>query len=396
MIELLAGSPRRLPPLALIALFVSLCLLAAWSADARAEATQPETVVEQALQASTVTPAVGQPVTFSIATNAGSGPINGNVTWTFDDGTSATTSSSGAVHSFNSPGLYNVTVTGTTATGQSVSATTTVRVVGSAPATSTTPSVAPGTSSPLSTGVVSPISVSLPQSNLPPSSVAIVSPPVNAAVDQPLTFTAASAVSSNSCGGIAGYLWDFGDTTREVLGQTVGHTYTAPGTYNVNLTVTDCSGATATASTQVHVTAAQPGVAVSFAAGWNLVAGAAGSALAGAVGSLYTLQAGDSTYETLSPTSALNAGEGYWAFFPGASSGSIPPGSTGAVSVPLAAGGYVMIGNSGTTPATVSGADAVLIYDPIGGYQPATVLEPGQGAWAFSASGGTATITPAP
>jgi len=44
---------------------------------------------------------------------------------------------------------------------------------------------------------------------------------------------------------------------------------------------------------------------------------------------------------------------------------------------------------------TVSGADFFYTYDPVNGYsQPLTTatLQPGQGAWAYSAAGGTVTI----
>ena len=41
----------------------------------------------------------------------------------------------------------------------------------------------------------------------------------------------------------------------------------------------------------------------------------------------------------------------------------------------------------------VSGADVVYVYDQVAGYAPTTVLQPGQGAWAYSAAGGTLTFT---
>ncbi len=386
---------RASRPLRLAGLALSICaglLLGSGAAVVTVAAAQPATGVDQVLEPSIQTPTVGQPVAFNIATNSSAGPITGTTTWSFDDGTTQTTAGGVAEHAFSSPGQYNVTVTGTTATGQTVSATTTVRVVGGAPASSVTSPAAVNSTSPTT---AAPIAVALPQTTFMPTSVSIVNPPATADVDQPLTFTAANAVSPNPCGIIAGYRWDFGDATPELSGQTVGHTYTAPGSYNVNLTVTDCSGSTATTSTQVRVAAAPPGVTVSFAGGWNLVAGTAGAPLIGAANPLYTLQAGDSTYEAVSATTPLTAGEGYWAYFPVASTGTIPVGSAGPMTVPLAAGAYVMIGNSGSTPATVSGADSVLVYSQSSGYQPVTELQPGQGALAYSAAGGTATITPA-
>lgn len=60
---------------------------------------------------------------------------------------------------------------------------------------------------------------------------------------------------------------------------------------------------------------------------------------------------------------------------------------------PLPARQYVMVGDPGTTAATVLGAYSVVTFDPsANGYVPATTLAPGQGAWAISINGGTATV----
>ena len=48
------------------------------------------------------------------------------------------------------------------------------------------------------------------------------------------------------------------------------------------------------------------------------------------------------------------------------------------------AGQFVLIGNSGDTMATVSGADSVLVYNSsTGSYIESTQLAAGQGAWAL-------------
>ncbi|MGI8549970.1 MAG: hypothetical protein ACR2PL_04100, partial [Dehalococcoidia bacterium] len=58
-------------------------------------------------------------------------------------------------------------------------------------------------------------------------------------------------------------------------------------------------------------------------------------------------------------------------------------------------GRYVMIGNpSATQSARVTGATVVYTYDPINKYRETTTLQPYQGAWAFSSTGGTITVTP--
>ena len=49
--------------------------------------------------------------------------------------------------------------------------------------------------------------------------------------------------TSTDDGTIVSWDWDFGDTNTGT-GETVSHTYAAPGTYSVTLTVTDDQGAT--------------------------------------------------------------------------------------------------------------------------------------------------------
>jgi YVTN family beta-propeller protein len=62
-----------------------------------------------------------------------------------------------------------------------------------------------------------------------------------AVADSPTSFDATP--SSDSDGTVAGYTWDFGDGSPAVAGgATPTHTYAAPGTYTVRLTVTDNEG----------------------------------------------------------------------------------------------------------------------------------------------------------
>src|SRR3954468_3243935 len=74
--------------------------------------------------------------------------------------------------------------------------------------------------------------------------------------------TAFFTSTSTDDGSIASYAWNFGDTATGT-GPTPQHTYTAAGTYNVTLTVTDNLGATGTTTKQVTVT--QPTGPVDFA-----------------------------------------------------------------------------------------------------------------------------------
>jgi hypothetical protein len=127
---------------------------------------------------------------------------------------------------------------------------------------------------------------------------------------------------------------------------------------------------------------AQPAQAlVTYQPGWNLVGGPEGSYLSGAVGSLYTLQPGDTDYEVFLATSPLHAGWGYWAYFP--TGGSLTLGLGQATySVTPVPGQWLMVGNPGTSgPARILGADV----------QSVPVLQAGQGGFVLSA--GTVTIS---
>jgi hypothetical protein len=122
---------------------------------------------------------------------------------------------------------------------------------------------------------------------------------------------------------------------------------------------------------------------ISYPAGWNLVGGPGGSTLVGATGNLYTLQPGDSSYQTFPANTPLQACWGYWAFFP--NGGSLVPGvSQPGCEAGVVAGQRVMVGNASTGgSAPVDGADQVLTYTPAGGYQAATAIPVGAGAWVF-------------
>jgi PKD repeat protein len=63
------------------------------------------------------------------------------------------------------------------------------------------------------------------------------------------------SASSDPDGSISSYAWDFDDGTPGGTGVSPSHTYAAPGTYTVRLTVTDNRGATGTTTRNVTVTA---------------------------------------------------------------------------------------------------------------------------------------------
>jgi PKD repeat protein len=85
-------------------------------------------------------------------------------------------------------------------------------------------------------------------------------PPVARATAAPTTGSAPLAVafngstSSDPDGSIVGFAWTFGDGGT-AIGATPNHTYATPGSYTAQLTVTDNSDATGTATVPITVTA---------------------------------------------------------------------------------------------------------------------------------------------
>jgi PKD repeat protein len=88
----------------------------------------------------------------------------------------------------------------------------------------------------------------------PPTAVASSSSTVGTA---PFAVSFSSLGSTDPDGLITTYAWNFGDGGTG-SGQTISHTYTAPGTYTAKLTVTDNSGLTGTASLTIVVNGTQP------------------------------------------------------------------------------------------------------------------------------------------
>lgn len=145
---------------------------------------------------------------------------------------------------------------------------------------------------------------------------------------------------------------------------------------------------------------------VMYPAGWNLVGGPAGTRESDALGSLYAFGAGDTAYRPAPASSALEAGTGYWAYFPQPTTVTLGPAqSGGTMQLPLAAGQYTLVANPFPTPALLSTDKPTIVYDPRAGYSdapltpyypPRVMLKPGQGAWVYSAFNTSAPISPAP
>lgn len=284
-------------------------------------------------------------------------PNDAAYSWTFGDGGTAT--GPAASHSYTSSGTFNIALSVRSAgSGQSASDATTVNVAA---------------------GQQAKQSLNLS-----------ISGPSQGSTNATLNFGVDTSAGSSS--GL-NYSWNFGDGSVAAQGLQVQHAYTGTGTYTVTLTAsTGSGGPTTTQSMQVTIGASGPGV--NYPAGWNLVAGPAGTAFGQAYGALYTFQSGDSNYRTLAAGQGVDAGKGYWAYFSNPATVAFSGAGSSSASVAAPAGQWVMVGNpSATQSVGVSGADAVMAFDPATSiYSNITTLVPGQAAWAMSYQGGTITL----
>jgi hypothetical protein len=138
--------------------------------------------------------------------------------------------------------------------------------------------------------------------------------------------------------------------------------------------------------------ASTAGDAVTYHAGWNIAGAPEGTRYAGGSGPIYTLQPGDSGYETFAAGTPAVSGQGYWVYFGTARTVQLTEGVPFTSSV-LPPGQWVLVGNpSGTHTSPATGADALFTFDPGRGYRAAASLLPGQGAWAYSQNGGMLSI----
>ncbi|NNG35831.1 PKD domain-containing protein [Nakamurella aerolata] len=138
-----------------------------------------------------------------------------------------------------------------------------------------------------------------------------------------LTATFDGSASADPDGSIASYAWDFGDQSAAGSGATVSHSYAAAGTYQVKLTVTDNSGATASVTHAVTVAAAAGPIAAdnfgrTSASGWGnadtggawtISGGAPNASVSGNRGVLKPPAAGSTVAATLNSVSAKDIDE---------------------------------------------------------------------------------------
>jgi hypothetical protein len=174
------------------------------------------------------------------------------------------------------------------------------------------------------------------------------------------------------------------------------NTFTCPdGTVISSGQVCSANGATQFCNgTFVPSSFCPSGTTVSFSAGWNLVGGPTGTILTSASGPIYTLTPGASSYVTLPPGSPLQGGSGYWVYFPSPTTVTLATAGAISTTIQLPAGPFILIGNPSNSTVSVGGPGAVvLVYSPTSGtYTQTSQLNPGQGAWAASATGGQLSI----
>jgi PKD repeat protein len=177
--------------------------------------TPPTAVIEGPGEA-----VVGENVTFRGGNSApGSSAITGYA-WDFGNGQTGSGESASTV--YTAPGTYQVTLTVTDENGLSNSSSLQVEV---------TAPEAPQT---------------------PPT--AVIEGPGEAVADESVTFRGGNSTPGSSA--ITSYTWDFGNG-QTGNGESASTVYTAPGTYQVSLTVTDENGLNSSASQQISIQAAE-------------------------------------------------------------------------------------------------------------------------------------------
>lgn len=137
-----------------------------------------------------------------------------------------------------------------------------------------------------------------------------------------------------------------------------------------------------------------PGL-TAYQLGWNLVGAPEGFILGYIDGPLYTLAAGQAEYTAVAVGTPLKATVGYWAHIIDIRDQLIPQVAEDTYTITLPAGQFVMVGNPFDLSANIIGADIVYTYNSgePNPYIEETLLRAGQGAWVYSVSGGTVTIS---
>lgn len=165
---------------------------------------------------------VGQPILFDASGSQSANPIV-SYAWQLGDG--ATGEGVTITHAYLAPGSYTVTLAVTDDRGLSSTAQHVIRVDAGASPPVPTPPIEEG----------------------PP--VPVISAPSEGIAGQPIRFDASGSQSAHP---IANYVWEFGDGTT-ADGIAVDKVYSAPGNYNVRLTLTDNRGLQASVDVGIHI-----------------------------------------------------------------------------------------------------------------------------------------------
>jgi PKD repeat protein len=306
-------------------------------------------VIRQSLSVSAGTSTfgtAGRPVNFGATVTGGTNPT---VTWNFGDGTSGT--GQFVSHTYGSAGTYNVNVRAVDATGAQASDSITATI-----------------------GQSLVVDANGPYSGIAGKPVAVNSTISGATTPQ--------------------YRWDFGDGTG-ATGPNPTHVYANAGNYTLTLYVTDSPTGQSASDTAV-ATIEPGGPVVSYRAGWNIVAGPAGTIFSQSASSLFTFQANDTTYQVITPTTPVQGGFGYWAYFTQQSTVTLSGVSADTRTISAPPGQYIMIGNpSANSAVTIRGADTAVSWDAqTSTWKPVSSLAPGAGAWVLVLNGGTVTLSP--
>jgi len=145
-------------------------------------------------------------------------------------------------------------------------------------------------------------------------------------------------------------------------------------------------------------------------AGWNIVGVSVAQGLTTNIGPLYTLSSEAGQYIAVSPDVVRADPEprrnnpGFWALFDRPTEVAVgyvlppqlkPPDAAQSFTFTVSPG-WSLVGNPSAQAVAISpptGNDVVYTYDARSGYQLAEQLAPGQGAFLYSSSGGTVTVT---
>jgi len=130
-----------------------------------------------------------------------------------------------------------------------------------------------------------------------------------------------------------------------------------------------------------------------YSPGWNLVAAPGGSRLALNGETLLDLDGARARYAQHTDQHA-RPGNGYWVYYPKGAVLLLIGTPQNVSQVHVDGGSWALLGNSGTMPAAVRGADVALTYEPDRGFAPAGMVQPGQAVLVYADSDADVLLDP--